>query len=314
MILSGFLEGSRLTAIEYAETHKTVVTGDVIQDPIPPKPPELMHIPIAHLEFRDDSPGNKQYVSPLRDYLNEFFDRAERPKISQGKDCDYTVQVEITVPPSIDAINKTGGDVKGASIGQTIGGFLKKAVPQLNLFDVNQTNILSVMTCSVNMLLLDKNGVQIARAPGHLVQTNNLKSLGVQMNGLELAGRGAAGDAADFTRNMTRDSANQGLVKLAAYSAGTELLRKADPIFIKAANAPAPPIVVPSTPPEAPQKAVASSNPPQTGFDPGDWLTPADAAKLLKVSEADVLAAVEKGDIKARKIGSQVRINRKNLE
>ena len=45
-----------------------------------------------------------------------------------------------------------------------------------------------------------------------------------------------------------------------------------------------------------------------------DLLTPADAAKLVGVSEADILAAVESGDIKAKKIGSAVRINRAAIE
>jgi len=35
---------------------------------------------------------------------------------------------------------------------------------------------------------------------------------------------------------------------------------------------------------------------------------PADAAKLLGVSEADVIASLEAGDLKGKKIGSQWRI------
>ena len=46
---------------------------------------------------------------------------------------------------------------------------------------------------------------------------------------------------------------------------------------------------------------------------PADVLTPADAAKLLNVSEADVIASLEAGDLKGKKIGSQWRLTRAQL-
>ncbi len=51
---------------------------------------------------------------------------------------------------------------------------------------------------------------------------------------------------------------------------------------------------------------------PATGLP--DLLTPDQAAQALGVSEADVLAVVESGDLKAKKIGSAVRIKRSALE
>ncbi len=45
-----------------------------------------------------------------------------------------------------------------------------------------------------------------------------------------------------------------------------------------------------------------------------DVMTTAEAAAYLKVSEADVLALIEAGDLKARKIGSQYRIGRATLD
>ena len=48
-----------------------------------------------------------------------------------------------------------------------------------------------------------------------------------------------------------------------------------------------------------------------SGF--GDVLAPADAAKLLNVSEADVIASLEAGDLKGKKIGSQWRLTRAQL-
>jgi excisionase family DNA binding protein len=42
-------------------------------------------------------------------------------------------------------------------------------------------------------------------------------------------------------------------------------------------------------------------------------LTPADAARMLGVGEADVIASLEAGDLKGRKIGSQWRMTRAQL-
>ena len=45
-----------------------------------------------------------------------------------------------------------------------------------------------------------------------------------------------------------------------------------------------------------------------------DVMTPGEAASFLKVSEEDVLAAIEAGDLKARKLGSAFRISKGSLE
>jgi len=42
-------------------------------------------------------------------------------------------------------------------------------------------------------------------------------------------------------------------------------------------------------------------------------LTPAEAAKALGVSEADVIASLEAGDLKGKRIGSQWRLTRAQL-
>ena len=45
-----------------------------------------------------------------------------------------------------------------------------------------------------------------------------------------------------------------------------------------------------------------------------DLLTPAQAAELLSVTEADVMASIEAGDLKAKKIGTAYRITRASLD
>ena len=70
------------------------------------------------------------------------------------------------------------------------------------------------------------------------------------------------------------------------------------------ANAPsATPIAGGTTPAAAPAAA-------PTAAPTSDLLTPADAAKSLGVSEADVMAVIEAGELKAKKIGSSYRITR----
>ena len=45
-----------------------------------------------------------------------------------------------------------------------------------------------------------------------------------------------------------------------------------------------------------------------------DVMTPAEAAEFLKVAAEDVVAAIEAGDLQARKIGSAYRISKDALQ
>ena len=45
-----------------------------------------------------------------------------------------------------------------------------------------------------------------------------------------------------------------------------------------------------------------------------DVMTPSEAAGVLKVSEEDVVAAIEAGDLKAKKLGKAYRISKESLE
>lgn len=60
---------------------------------------------------------------------------------------------------------------------------------------------------------------------------------------------------------------------------------------------------------------MAGSPPPLPGAAPaGDILTPAQVAQTLGVTEADVIASIEGGDLKAKKIGTQFRITKAALD
>ena len=51
-----------------------------------------------------------------------------------------------------------------------------------------------------------------------------------------------------------------------------------------------------------------------SGQEPSDLLTPADAAKILNVSENDVLAVIAEGSLKGKKIGTSWRIGRSSID
>ena len=63
--------------------------------------------------------------------------------------------------------------------------------------------------------------------------------------------------------------------------------------------------------------AAGAGAPPGGGTPSGgvpDVMTPTEAAQLLRVAEEDVVAAIEAGDLKARKLGSAYRISKAALE
>lgn len=67
------------------------------------------------------------------------------------------------------------------------------------------------------------------------------------------------------------------------------------------------PVQQQAPPPPQPQAAPAASGTP-------DVMTPSQAAQILQVSEEDVVAAINAGDLKARKIGNAYRISKANLD
>lgn len=64
-------------------------------------------------------------------------------------------------------------------------------------------------------------------------------------------------------------------------------------------------------PPQQQQQAPAQQS---SGGGMPDVMTPQQAAEILQVSPEDVVAAIEAGDLKARKIGSAYRISKSNME
>ncbi len=66
------------------------------------------------------------------------------------------------------------------------------------------------------------------------------------------------------------------------------------------------------TGPAAAQAPQGGGGAPSGGFPP--VMTPSEAANVLRVSEEDVIAAIDAGDLQARKIGSAYRISKEALD
>lgn len=60
--------------------------------------------------------------------------------------------------------------------------------------------------------------------------------------------------------------------------------------------------------------APAGGPAPTRGGGTPDVMTPSEAAQVLRVSEEDVVSAIEAGDLRARKLGSAYRISKKSLD
>jgi len=64
--------------------------------------------------------------------------------------------------------------------------------------------------------------------------------------------------------------------------------------------------------------AGAAQTPPGGGTPPSggmpNVMTPAEAATFLRVSEEDVIAAINSGDLKAKKLGNSYRISKEALD
>ncbi len=112
-------------------------------------------------------------------------------------------------------------------------------------------------------------------------------------------GTGQGGGAAGFASEM---AVGMAMAQQMMQQQGGALGPQATP----AAGAVPPPI--PGAAPTAPASAPAAAGA------PADLMSPADAAKVLGVSEADVMASLEAGDLKGKKIGSTWRITKAAID
>jgi excisionase family DNA binding protein len=118
--------------------------------------------------------------------------------------------------------------------------------------------------------------------------------------GLEKGGGGAGGFAAEMAVGMAMAQ------QMMQQQGGILGSQATPPAGSPPPAAAVPPVIGAAAPPSAAAPAAAGALP--------DLMSPADAARALGVTEADVLASINDGSLKAKKIGSAFRITRTALD
>lgn len=302
-----------------AQTEATTTGVTVIHEGgqellLPPKPPELTQIPLVRLETE----GDMHYARSLNSYLVNLYKRAERPRITEGNNNAFTIKTVITTPPELNVM-ATGGN-KFLGLAKGIGKAFGKDNVIPETLNLDNTNMIIEARCAVEIRLLSAQGEVLAHKSTQIIKTNNLKGLTMELEGFRL-GTGSAENAGATLQNLTKGIVLQSLVNQAAYHVTTNFLAEADKIFIATPTAAAPVAVVaaavPVAEPAITAPVAAAVAPIAAAVAPKadtEWLTPAEAAGVLKVSESDILNALEKGELKGKKIGPVWRINAKDLQ
>jgi excisionase family DNA binding protein len=292
------------------ETSTTTISNEASELRLPPKPAALTAVPLAKLVV--DAPGAGVDLAPaLNSYVTELFTRAQRPRITESDKFNFLIRATLVTPPEITMVSKKGkgwNPFESELIKRLTGGW--KNLSDFSGLKFGSTNIVMAIRCSVEMRLLNQDREVLAVRNINLVRTNNLRALSVELSGFRTGGT-APDDIESYLKNLTGGAMRQAVANLAAYHGTTNLLADADLKFLEpGAAAPVNPPV--SNEGKGAPTPVESSAPP-VAAEKSEWLTPKEAADILKVTEADLLSAVEKGEIKARKIGSVIRIRREDL-
>lgn len=300
ILLNGFAARSPIAQITSALTSAVTVNHQAATELIPPKPPELTNVPLARLEFKEPSDLNRG----LSSYLLELFKRAERPRLTEGEKHDFTIRTTIVNPPGLFMLNSSSKGFNFSKAAKSVGKFftgsqMLEQVPE-NL-NIDNTNMTVEARCTVEFVLLNSAGEYLANKATEVVRTNTLRELSMELLGFS----SGAAQSAGFVTNLSRAAAQQALVNLTAYHAATNFLTEADRVFLKTPAA---------APKIAKSEPAADPAPKDESAGASPWLTPAQAAVILQVNEAAVVEALEKGDLKGRKLGAFWRINRKDLE
>ena len=302
-------------------------------DPLPPKATNLVRVPLSRLEVVCEAP----FTQPLNSYLVTLLSQAGRPRLTEGDHYSYLIRATVVTPPSMTVIKTGGGKVNPARVARGIGSiFGGSKFPQVpETLDLESTNMVVEVRCGVELRLLNGQKDILEQLSLQVIQTNSLKAIGVALNNFRV-GDTSPQAVGTYMSSLSRAAVYQALVNFTAYQALVRFLPAADKRFVEADMAS--PVVAVSpvapdtdkhpkeaaeaSPPVLAQPAVSdTATPPQQSSsattpakDDSEWLTPAEAATTLKLTETEVLDAVKKGEIKAKKIGANYRIRRKDLD
>lgn len=297
-----------------AQSNNITVIRELGSDFVPPKPENLKRIPMAKLEFVCD-PTNAPI---LRSFFVQFFQKAQRPNLTQGDEFDFIIESNIITPPDI-VRTESGSGMSGKKIIGGLKTWLK--VPDIaENFTIDKTNIVAEAHCQIQMMLMNKKKDILAQESVEVVRTNNLGALGVELMGVAL--QDSARKASDFTKVLSKTAMQQAVLKVAAYHVGTNFLNVADQRFFEWAEKH--PEGANDQHPKGEEKDKAahagtdnkekSKEEKEKPKEDAAWYTPQEFADKLKVSVEEVVSSLEAGQIKGKKIGTKWRIPASELQ
>ena len=303
---------------------ETSISSAVINESfanLPAKPANLTQVPRAKVETDFQGP----YAAPLKAYVEELLMQAGRPQITQGPAYDYKILISLVEDPQMvynqtptgrkengwDLLKKGVGlfgtiaNAKGGTNNNKAATTASNITANINLLD---TNIDATLSCQVRLQLLDSSGLVRASEGPELRQTNKLAAFALELGGASFGGASPE-NVAGFVLNLT--NRNQDIAKLAAFVAATNLLTKADRIFLEPLA-----VATPITPPPPVQVSIAvqpaTTPQPAAPAAENELLTIEQAAAILQVPVPTVEEMIKKGELKVKKIGPLVRISRKD--
>jgi len=229
LLLAIFCTAPKAGAQVKTTSSNTGVVDQGSKDVLPPKPANLTQVPVAKIESDDGSPYSRQMVS----YLVSLFNRAGRPRITEGENFDYVIRASVVNPPELEEYSS--GHIANGKLLKEIGG--KFLNPRLfsggvENIDFNNTNLMTVTHCGVELRLLNKDKEIIVLRTAQVGSTNSLRALSLELNGISSGD--PSGDVDTFKRKVSKGTFLQALVNLAAYSAATNFLPAADVHFVQA--------------------------------------------------------------------------------
>lgn len=281
---------------------------------VPARPAGVTNVPLARLEVGGSRSNIYAGSDSLSSFLVEFFGRAERPRMTESETADYTMRATVITRPEMTIVQSKGSKFdprKWLLFKKFMGNWGDLADVSGLTFD--STNITVAVRCGVEMRLLDKSREIVGVRAIHLMRTNSLRGLGMELSGFRVGNNNAV-DVENLLRNLNGAAMQELLVNQAAYHASTNLLVSVmDKRFVQSGST-----NTASVKKDPDRKVETSLEPKIPKPDPSsssdtEWLTPAEAAKILKVTEQEILNSIEKGEIKARKIGVHVRIRKSDL-
>ncbi|MCL4868256.1 MAG: SPFH domain-containing protein [Anaerolineae bacterium] len=240
--------------------------------------------------------GNGTYVAKVKDpwrflqAMDAMRDSVRLPQLKDRLDPMLGVMLQDKLSELVNAKNLGPAQIQSFSkdLNDLLVGLLQ-----------SEFDAIGMVLVAFNIRLgLHPNSLEIVTRMGYGTSYTQMKTLDVGMaaaqntagGGLAETGMGMMGMSAMQQQMMQQQMMQQQMMQQQAAAAAAA--QQAPP--------PAAPAAAPATPP------AAAGTP--------DVMTPAQAAAIVQVDEADIVAAIEAGDLKARKIGASYRISKAALD